>query len=140
MHYFLCLVISMMAVHVEGFGQGSRFGAMARVGRMGSSALEYKVTIVEGDKKTVLDVEGETTVLEAALEAGIELEYDCQMGVCLTCPSKVVCGKVSQDGGTLDDSVAEEGYALTCVSRPLSDCEIHVIDEEELVSAQFAGR
>ena len=131
---FLLLCLCLILV-VNAFAP-ARFRAKQKM----TSSLNYKVTIVDGDKETVLDVEGDTTVLEAALAAGIELDYDCQMGVCLTCPSKVVCGRVSQDGGTLDDSVAEEGYALTCVTRPLEDCIIKVIPEDELVSAQFAGR
>ena len=135
MRILFLLVVAFLALAVNAFAP-ARFGAKQRM----ATSMNYKVTIVDGDKETVLDVEGDMTVLEAALEAGIELDYDCQMGVCLTCPSKVVCGKVSQDGGTLDDSVTEQGYALTCVTRPLEDCTIEVIPEDELVSAQFAGR
>jgi ferredoxin len=52
----------------------------------------------------------------------------------------VVSGRVSQEGGTLNDGVMADGYALTCVTRPLEDCVIKVVDEDELVSAQFADR
>jgi len=53
----------------------------------------------------VLDVDEETTVLDAALDAGIDLPHDCKLGVCLTCPSKVISGSVDQSTGSLDDSV-----------------------------------
>lgn len=84
-----------------------------------------------------MEVRDDCSILEAALEEGIELPYDCKLGVCLTCPSKVVSGKVDQTEGTLEDSVIAQGYALTCVSKPRSDCVIHSIPEDELVSAQF---
>ena len=77
-------------------------------------------------------------ILSAALDAGIELPHDCKLGVCLTCPSKVLSGTVDQSEGTLDDSVTSQGYALTCITYPRSDCIIRSIDEDELVSAQFS--
>ena len=98
---------------------------------------KYKVTIQHGGKDTILDVAEDCSVLNAALDAGIELPYDCNLGVCLTCPSKIVSGKVDQTGSTLDDSVTEQGFALTCCTFPRSDVVIRSIDEDELVSAQF---
>jgi ferredoxin len=55
------------------------------------------------------------------------------MGVCMTCPARVVAGTVDQSAGMLDDEVQEKGYALMCVASPLSDCTIKVIEEEELL-------
>lgn len=54
---------------------------------------------------TVLEVDENTTILEAALDNDIDLPHDCKLGVCLTCPSKVVSGDVDQSDGTLEDSV-----------------------------------
>ncbi|KAG5184857.1 2Fe-2S ferredoxin-type domain-containing protein [Tribonema minus] len=100
----------------------------------------HQVTIEVAGKSHTLEVDEKTSVLEAALDAGIELPHDCKLGVCLTCPSKIVSGEVDQDGTTLDDSVVEQGYALTCCSFPRSDLVIRAIDEDELVGAQFEGR
>ena len=135
----LIYIAALVVVSVTAFVPVFRLRT-SRLAPRAASALAYKVTIVEGDKETVLNVEGDMTVLEAAIEAGLELEYDCQMGVCLTCPARVVSGRVSQEGGTLNDGVMADGYALTCVTRPLEDCVIKVVDEDELVSAQFADR
>ena len=74
------------------------------------------------------------------IDAGIELPHDCKMGVCLTCPSKVISGLVDHTGSTLDTSVLKQGYALTCCLYPRSDVVIRSIDEEELVNAQFSDR
>jgi ferredoxin len=100
----------------------------------------YKVTLQHEGKEHVLDVREDVSVLEAALDAGIDLPHDCKLGVCLTCPSKVVSGKVDQSGTTLDDSVLAQGYALTCCVYPRGDMTIKSIEEDELVSAQFQGR
>lgn len=118
----------------------------------------YKVTVVHNNKETTIDVREDCSILSAALDAGIDLPHDCDLGVCLTCPSRIVSGKVDQTGnmstlsftdslitdpcmiftgGTLDDSVQEQGFALTCCSYPRSDVVVRSIDEDELVSAQF---
>ena len=89
-----------------------------------------------GDE-TILTVPENVSILSAALDAGISLPHDCNLGVCLTCPSKVISGLVDQSEGTLDDSVTSQGFALTCITYPRSDCVIRSIDEDELVSAQF---
>ena len=101
-------------------------------------ATKYKVTVQHGGKDTTIEVKDNESILMAALDAGIDLPHDCDLGVCLTCPSKIVSGKVDQTGGTLDDSVMAQGFALTCCSYPRSDVVIRSIDEDELVSAQFA--
>lgn len=76
--------------------------------------------------------EGET-ILQAALDHGIELSHDCKMGVCMTCPAKLVQGEVDQSAGMLDDEAKEKGYALLCVSEPQSDCTVAVIEEDEIL-------
>uniref|UniRef100_A0A7S2V4F7 Ferredoxin n=1 Tax=Fibrocapsa japonica TaxID=94617 RepID=A0A7S2V4F7_9STRA len=100
----------------------------------------HQVTIQHEGKDTVLEVDESTTILEAALDAGIDLPHDCQLGVCLTCPSRIVSGEVDQGMGTLDDSVVEQGFALTCISYPRSDCVVRSVEEDEMVNAQFADR
>lgn len=100
----------------------------------------YKVTIQHDGKEKVINVREDCSILEAALDAGIDLPHDCKLGVCLTCPSKIVSGLVDHSGSTLDDSVLEKGYALTCCVFPRSDVVIKSIEEEELISNQFSGR
>jgi ferredoxin len=104
------------------------------------SQLYHKVTVQHDGKDTILEVDEGETILSVALEAGIDLPHDCDFGVCLTCPSRIVSGEVDQTGGTLDDSVLEQGFALTCCSYPRSDVVIRSIDEKELVDAQFSDR
>ncbi len=58
----------------------------------------YKVTVQHNNKETTIDVREDCSILSAALDAGIDLPHDCDLGVCLTCPSKIVSGKVDQTG------------------------------------------
>ena len=70
----------------------------------------------------------------------LTLIYISWIGVCLTCPSKILSGSGVQDvdpASTLDDSVIEQGFALNCCLYPRSDMTIDIIDEDALVDAQF---
>jgi len=109
-----------------------------RFGRLQCRAQSYKVEIEHEGQKHVLEVPEGETILSVAIEAGLEVPYDCQLGVCMTCPAKLERGSVDQDQGMLSDDVKERGYALMCVAYPQSDCSIRSIPEEELLSLQLA--
>jgi len=45
------------------------------------------------DVRPGVEVDGHESILEAAIASGIEnMSYDCKMGVCMTCPSRVMAG------------------------------------------------
>jgi ferredoxin len=87
-----------------------------------------------------LEVAEDETILDASLDAGIDLPYDCKLGVCLVCSCKVQSGQIDQEGSALDDEVMQQGYALTCMSYPRSDAVITTVEDEELVNAQFGDK
>jgi ferredoxin len=74
----------------------------------------------------------DTTVLEAAMDAGIDLPHSCMSGSCLTCPARLSSGTVDQSEGVLEDEQTAKGLMLTCVSYPLSDLSFTVIEESDL--------
>ncbi|KAK1263555.1 hypothetical protein QJS04_geneDACA009485 [Acorus gramineus] len=98
----------------------------------------YKVVVEHEGRATTLEVEADETILERALEEGVEVPHDCKLGVCMTCPARLVSGTVDQSEGMLSEDVVEKGFALLCASYPRSDCHIRTIPEEELLSMQLA--
>lgn len=62
------------------------------------------------------------TLLDGALEQGIELPYSCKGGVCSTCRCKMTQGEVDMDASlALEDYEIARGFILTCQSYPLSN-------------------
>ncbi|XP_059649625.1 ferredoxin C 1, chloroplastic [Cornus florida] len=115
----------------------SRFGFSRRYSSL-TIAHSYKVVIEHEGRATELDVDPDETILSKALDSGLSVPHDCKLGVCMTCPARLVSGTVDQSEGMLSDDVVESGYALLCASYPRSDCHIRTIPEDELLSMQLA--
>jgi ferredoxin len=98
----------------------------------------YKVTIEHGGESRVVEVEEDETILSRALDEGLDVPHDCKLGVCMTCPARLISGEVDQSDGMLSDDVVAKGYALLCAAYPRSDCTIRVIPEDELLQVQLA--
>jgi ring-1,2-phenylacetyl-CoA epoxidase subunit PaaE len=87
-----------------------------------SETKAREVTIrYDGQEYKVL-VEPQNTILQTALDKGIDLPYSCQSGLCTACRGKALSGKVKLDEEEgLSQSERAEGYVLTCVGHPLTD-------------------
>lgn len=69
-------------------------------------------------------VEGNDTLLEAALRAGIPLAYGCSSGSCGTCKARVLSGEVKQVRSheyVMPPAQQALGYALMCSCTAISD-------------------
>lgn len=116
---------------LEASSSGRHPCTVARRSRLCCQA--YRVDVQSPSGNSTIEVGEGETILQAALDHGIELSHDCKMGVCMTCPAKLVQGEVDQSAGMLDDEAKEKGYALLCVSEPQSDCTVAVIEEDEIL-------
>ncbi len=75
----------------------------------------------------VFSVSGDETILDGALREGFNIAYGCRNGACGSCKGKLLEGRV--DYGTyqesaLSDSDKQQGYALFCQAKALTDVVI----------------
>ena len=89
------------------------------------SVMTAQVTVLPSKHDFL--VEGHDTLLEAAMRAGIPLDYGCSGGNCGKCKARVVSGQVRKT--RLHDFVISEveksqGYILLCSNTAVSDVVI----------------
>ena len=75
--------------------------------------------------KTVQWDESLDSILELARANGIEIDSDCEAGICGTCKVRLLSGKVdmeAEDG--LENEDIEQNMILTCVAVPLTDISV----------------
>lgn len=91
----------------------------------------------QGNIQTV-EVPEDKQILQAALDAGIELPNSCNAGVCTTCAAKIIEGEVDQrEGMGLSPNLQAEGYVLLCIAYPRSNLKLIPGKEEEVYDRQF---
>jgi ring-1,2-phenylacetyl-CoA epoxidase subunit PaaE len=62
------------------------------------------------------------SILDAAIDAGVDAPFSCKGAVCCTCRAKVLEGKVKMDANfALTEAEVEDGYVLTCQAHPLTE-------------------
>ncbi len=90
-------------------------------------------------------VEGNDTILEAALRAGIPLNYGCSNGNCGDCKAKLVSGqvkKVHPHDFPIKESEKADGVLLMCSYTPVSDVviEARVAGAEDMPHQEIPAR
>ena len=91
--------------------------------------MSYHVSVRGTDK--ILAVGEDETILEAALDGGIDYPFGCQSGNCGACKSWLLTGEVELSDYSeyaLTDEEREQGQILACSSIPMADCEVAWLD------------
>jgi CDP-4-dehydro-6-deoxyglucose reductase len=76
-------------------------------------------------------LEGNDSILDAGLKAGLYLDYGCTSGNCGSCKCKVVSGavrKLREHDFVLSTREQEEGYILACSNTAISDLVIEATE------------
>jgi ring-1,2-phenylacetyl-CoA epoxidase subunit PaaE len=95
-----------------------------------AAAKAHRLDVVIDGKTHHLSMATDDHVLDAALDAGLDLPYSCKGGVCCTCRARVLEGKVEMEKTfTLETWEIDKGFVLTCQSRPLTDTVVVSYDE-----------
>ncbi|MEN9640239.1 MAG: hypothetical protein RLZZ262_2108 [Bacteroidota bacterium] len=81
------------------------------------------VKVIIDGVETCLDLPKDgATILDAAIDAGVDAPYSCKGGVCTTCMGKVLEGEVRMDKNfALTDKEVSIGMVLCCQAHPVSD-------------------
>lgn len=97
-----------------------------------SPAQQCRVTVIQdGRRRDFSLLRNQQTVLDSALEQGIELPYSCKGGVCSTCRCKLTRGEVEMGAQyALEDYEIARGFILPCQSYALSDELVLDYDQE----------
>jgi ring-1,2-phenylacetyl-CoA epoxidase subunit PaaE len=115
-------------IHVERFGVPD--GTPTAHAEAGDAPRARITVISDGVKREVEFREGDTSILDAALKAGVDLPYACKGGMCCTCRARLQAGRIRMERNfSLDARDVEAGYVLTCQSHPLTDAVTVNYDE-----------
>jgi len=94
-------------IHVE------RFTGGGEIDRSVEGLVQYEVIL--DDETHSFSADASKTILEAAIDAGVDPPYSCQGGVCGSCIGRVKEGEVSvASNQILSDNELVEGLVLTC--------------------------
>ncbi len=115
------LKIAKEKIHIEYFT--SVLEAVNKADPGTGAQVNAKIKVIQYGVETDFELEtGSISILEAAIEAGVDAPFSCKGAVCCTCRAKVLEGKVKMDANfALTDAEVEEGFILTCQSHPITE-------------------
>ena len=77
------------------------------------------VTVTVDDEEKTFVMPQSSSILDAALEQGMDVPYSCQGGICSSCVARITEGTAEmKKNQILTDGEIEEGLILTCQAHP----------------------
>ncbi len=107
-------------IHIEYFSSPELEGGEEKMETVASGEVN-EVELIIDDETHKVTMESYETILEAGERIGIDPPFSCQSGVCTTCRAKVLSGEAEMENNFgLGQDEVDEGYILTCISKPKS--------------------
>ena len=83
-----------------------------------AATKDITMVLVLDGKEHEITIGPDEHLLDAGLNAGLDLPFSCKAGVCCTCRAKVTEGEVVMDKNfTLEADEMAQGYVLSCQAR-----------------------
>ena len=106
--------------HEESFDFATLTGAVAEDEATAPATQTFRVEFRKSGRR--VECCADTFVLSAAKAAGMRLPSSCTKGLCGTCKSRLVSGKVDmKHQGGIRQREIDQGMVLICCSKPLTD-------------------
>ncbi|WP_454006497.1 1,2-phenylacetyl-CoA epoxidase subunit PaaE [Alcaligenes sp. Marseille-Q7550] len=123
---------SQIKFELFGAPKGPRALRTGEEARKAPGKEQCELTIIQDGVTRSLTIDkNSASVLDSALQQGLELAYSCKGGVCSACRCKVVEGEVDMDANfALEDYEVARGFVLSCQSFPVSDRLVIDFDQE----------
>lgn len=103
-------------IHIESFVSAPQEQAA------GAAFQTREVTVILDGTQHKITVTPDKSILDAGLDAGLDMPFSCQSGLCTACRGKCLSGKVEMvEGDGLSETEIADGYVLTCVGHPLTE-------------------
>jgi ring-1,2-phenylacetyl-CoA epoxidase subunit PaaE len=115
------LKIAKEKIHIEYFNAVAE--AVKKAEDHSGAKVTSKIKVIQYGIETELTLNTTgVSILDAAIEAGVDAPFSCKGAVCCTCRAKVLEGQVKMDANfALTESEVEEGFILTCQAHPLTE-------------------
>ena len=109
-------------IHLELFHAGPITTNKSVVAPISTVKSHIQIQLDGRQVEIEIPLHSDQTILDAALAQGADLPFACKGGMCCTCKAKLIAGEVSMDiHWGLEEEELEQGYILTCQSRPKTE-------------------